>query len=58
MNVVVDDVFGHQCGKIVTEGRNLLVNIDEKCIGGPTTKDLDGAVWYAIEVEGHGAACT
>jgi hypothetical protein len=55
---VVDDVFGHQCGKIVTEGCNLLVNIDEKCIRGPMTKDLDGAVRDTIEVEGHGAACT
>jgi hypothetical protein len=52
---VVSDVFGHHCGKIETESHNFYMNVDEKCTGGPTTKD-DGAVGDSVEVEGNGAA--
>jgi len=51
--IVVGNVGRHECGEIVAESSNLLVDVDEKGIRGPATENLNGAVWDLIKMESH-----
>ena len=52
------DVCGHSGGDSGGEGIELFLNVDEKCVGGPAPKLLDGDLIIAIELESHRAAGT
>jgi hypothetical protein len=50
---MVDNNSGHECGEVVADSSNLLVDVDEKGILGLATVNLC-AVWNLVEMEDHG----
>jgi hypothetical protein len=52
--IVVGNVGRHEGGEVVNEGRDLLVDVDEKGIRGPATKNLNCGVRNLVKIEGLG----
>ena len=57
-DVVVGNVCGHDCGEVGAESCNLLVDVSEECVGGPSSHELDGVARDLVEIECHCTAST